>query len=488
MILTAQDGTRSKRQVFLVHGRDVVARQGLVDLLRAFDLRVVGWEEAAAATGTATPYTGDVVTRGMAMSDAVVVLLTPDDLGCVQPHFRQERDGTDELELSGQARLNVVFEAGMAMALDRSRVVMVEMGAVRQMSDTAGLNVVRLQDALPSRRTLGNRLRTAGLDVHFDNDDWPTAGKLEVTLRNNAEAPAVPSTRLEAKLRDVDGAEPAMGAAPANAVTRLKEYLPDSRQRLRLEELVTGLAEDVFAAVDQMPTHVGALSGEVLQRAHDERLHVVRPLLEVLAAGVRYDRQEEYADLWVDVLRRLMQARKALPGGQPFDSVIEALRQYPALLALRTAGVTAVHTGHDGVLIRLLRDASWRDWAGAGARLPAAVALHDLKVLDPQAVNAFPRWSGNKWLYPASHLLRAALRPVVAAVIPDEDDYRWACDRYEYRVALFQLRYVGLPGAYRSAAGEFIGERQWGLDRKPLAEADFAQAAANAADDWPGSP
>jgi predicted nucleotide-binding protein len=168
--------SRTRRKVFLVHGRHLDARRSVVELLRAFDLRVIGWEEAAAQTGRATPYTGDVVAAGMDLADAVVVLFTPDDLGCVRHAFRRPGDGREELELTGQARQNVVFEAGMAMARDRDKVVLVEIGQVRPMTDTAGLNVVRLTDSFSSRRQLAARLRSAGLDVDTDNDDWPTAG------------------------------------------------------------------------------------------------------------------------------------------------------------------------------------------------------------------------------------------------------------------------------------------------------------------------
>lgn len=39
------DGPKSR--VFLVHGRDRAARQGIMDLLAAFGLRVITWDEAS---------------------------------------------------------------------------------------------------------------------------------------------------------------------------------------------------------------------------------------------------------------------------------------------------------------------------------------------------------------------------------------------------------------------------------------------------------
>lgn len=166
-----------QRRIFLVHGRDMRLRKAMVEYLNSLDLRVVSWTEALVSTGLGTPYTGDVVVAGMAMSDAVVVLLTPDDLGMVKPDFLSESDGPGERDLSGQPRMNVIFEAGMAMARDRVRTVLVEVGGVRPMTDTEGLNVVRFGRGEPeARHQLASRLQGLGLQVDMSNHEWLSAG------------------------------------------------------------------------------------------------------------------------------------------------------------------------------------------------------------------------------------------------------------------------------------------------------------------------
>jgi predicted nucleotide-binding protein len=178
----AEPSAAPKRRVFLVHGRNLKAKNAVVDLLRAFDLRVISWDEASAQTGMGTPYTGDVVIAGMQDADAVVVLLTPDDVGCTSPDFVQPGDAKEERTPGPQARLNVVFEAGMAMALNRQATVLVEVGRVRPMSDTAGLNVVRVTSGtIPERLQLANRLQTAGLAVDVTgHTGWATAGDFTI--------------------------------------------------------------------------------------------------------------------------------------------------------------------------------------------------------------------------------------------------------------------------------------------------------------------
>lgn len=166
----------SKRYVFVVRGRDNAAYDALAAFLRALDLRLVTWDDAARGAEGGTPHTLDIVRAGIDMADAVVVLMTPDDLGQVKPEFFDPRDSPTEATLSGQARQNVVFEAGWAMALNQRGVVLVRVGDVRPLSDIDGLNYVWLTGDLSSRKTLISRLRSCGLDVDSDGDSWRTAG------------------------------------------------------------------------------------------------------------------------------------------------------------------------------------------------------------------------------------------------------------------------------------------------------------------------
>lgn len=110
------------------------------------------------------------------MSNAVVVLMTPDDLGQVKKEFSQQNDDPREVLATGQARQNVVFEAGWAMALNQNGVVLVRVGDVRNLSDIEGLNYVNLTNDISARRTLIGRLRNCGLEVDDSGEPWRTAG------------------------------------------------------------------------------------------------------------------------------------------------------------------------------------------------------------------------------------------------------------------------------------------------------------------------
>ncbi|WP_160147673.1 TIR domain-containing protein [Arthrobacter sp. TS-15] len=171
-----QHADTTKRYVFVVRGRDHEAYKALEQLLTALDLRIITWDDATRGTSGGTPHTLDIVRAGIEMSDAVVVLMTPDDLGRVKPEFGQPTDDPREGQETGQVRQNVVFEAGWAMALNQEGVVLVRVGAVRNLSDIEGLNYVNLTNDISGRRTLISRLKNCGLAVDDAGENWRSAG------------------------------------------------------------------------------------------------------------------------------------------------------------------------------------------------------------------------------------------------------------------------------------------------------------------------
>jgi predicted nucleotide-binding protein len=112
----------------------------------------------------------------MAVAQAVVVLFTPDDLARLNPAYLREDDPDYERREYGQARPNVLYEAGMAMGLDPKRTVLVELGSVRAFTDISGIHVLRLDNSAGRRSDLAQRLRDAGCDVELDGTDWVHAG------------------------------------------------------------------------------------------------------------------------------------------------------------------------------------------------------------------------------------------------------------------------------------------------------------------------
>ncbi len=162
--------------VFVVHGRDVDARRELFTLLRAFGLKPIEWNQAIKMTREASPYVGAILETAFREAAAVVVLLTPDDHVKLRKRFQKAREPEYEKKLTGQARPNVLFEAGMAFGRNPGSTVLVQLGEVKLFSDVAGRHVVHLSNDPTSRRELATKLANAGCNVDTTGTDWLSAG------------------------------------------------------------------------------------------------------------------------------------------------------------------------------------------------------------------------------------------------------------------------------------------------------------------------
>ena len=174
--------TKDSREVFVIHGRNTAAREALFQFLRAIDLHPLEWTEAVKSTGKSAPYIGEILNAAFSRAHAVVALFTPDDEVRLRESFRQPNDPHHEVELTGQARPNVLFEAGMAMGLNEQRTILVELGDVKPFSDVAGRHIIHLNESTQRRQELAERLRVAGCPVNIDGTDWHTAGDFKTVL------------------------------------------------------------------------------------------------------------------------------------------------------------------------------------------------------------------------------------------------------------------------------------------------------------------
>jgi predicted nucleotide-binding protein len=168
------------KKIFVVYGRNEDARVSLFNFLRAIGLHPLEWTELVKATGKGSPYIGEILEKGFSEVQAVVVLMTPDDLGILRKEFRRAGDPLSETKLTPQPRLNVIFEAGMAFGYCAKRTIVVELGSLRPFSDIAGRHVVRLDNSTEKRQELAQRLLTLGCKVDLSGTDWHKTGNFNI--------------------------------------------------------------------------------------------------------------------------------------------------------------------------------------------------------------------------------------------------------------------------------------------------------------------
>jgi Predicted nucleotide-binding protein containing TIR-like domain/Histidine-specific methyltransferase, SAM-dependent len=159
-------GLKNKK-VFVVHGRNLRARDAMFSFLRALKLQPIEWAQAVQPTGMATPTTLASIKAGIAEAHCTVVLLTGDDLAILRPEL-----GDEELPLH-QPRPNVLFEAGYALAVaGQERTLLVKSGALREISDISGLNFINIDNTAPKRQELLQRLKDAGCEPDDTGNDF----------------------------------------------------------------------------------------------------------------------------------------------------------------------------------------------------------------------------------------------------------------------------------------------------------------------------
>jgi predicted nucleotide-binding protein len=104
-------------------GANLKARDALFHFLRSIGLKPLEWSQAVRGKGKGSPSIGEILDVAFSMAQAVVVLMTPDDIACLREPLRGDKEPSHETQPTPQARANVLFEAGMAMGRHPDRTI-----------------------------------------------------------------------------------------------------------------------------------------------------------------------------------------------------------------------------------------------------------------------------------------------------------------------------------------------------------------------------
>ena len=176
-----EDIYMKNKKVFIIHGRDKKAYEQFVAFLTSLRLDPIEWDQAIGYTNKPSPYIGEIIEAGFEASQAIVVLLTPDEKVQLKKELQNDKgDGTARF----QPRPNVIFEAGFALAKYPQQTIFVQMGKMENedlWSDIHGIHNIVLNNEPDSRRSLINRLNIAGCSVDTTSSSlWLTQGDLNV--------------------------------------------------------------------------------------------------------------------------------------------------------------------------------------------------------------------------------------------------------------------------------------------------------------------
>ncbi len=170
---------RKGKTVFVVHGRNEPLRKAMFEFLRSVGLSPMEWSSALRATESGSATIMQVIEVMLKKSAGVVVLLTPDDLVQLKPQLLRKSDKEIEKRQAGQARPNVLFEAGIALGSMPRETVLVRIGDVKEFTDVGGIHVMHLDNSGEARNTFAQKLDAANCDVDTSGTDWLSAGNFE---------------------------------------------------------------------------------------------------------------------------------------------------------------------------------------------------------------------------------------------------------------------------------------------------------------------
>ena len=115
----------------------------------------------------------------MDLPQVIVVLLTPDEKGVPKFRYQKASDPIEERLFRGQPRLNVIFEAGRALALLPNDTLFLRRGQIRKISDIDGLFVYDVGPDNEWRGHVRQFLIDHGCAVNESATRWIRAGNFE---------------------------------------------------------------------------------------------------------------------------------------------------------------------------------------------------------------------------------------------------------------------------------------------------------------------
>lgn len=222
--------------------------------------------------------------------------------------------------------------------------------------------------------------------------------------------------------RPADDVQP-RASAP---IEELKTYLREEPPRIRLHDFVTAETEETLSTLLGLGyVDTGSLPAEAAVE-HVAAYDTATDRLAGLAAVGAFWGADDSGDLWVSSVRRLMPR----DFGRAWNTAARELMRYPSMKILYSAGIAATARGNYKVLARLLTQSVPTEDSGtvtaAETLLPQAV-IHDAYI---DALHPPP--AGQRWRWPHSDYLWPRFRDAFQTLVPDDDQFGTAFDRYEY--------------------------------------------------------
>jgi len=284
---------------------------------------------------------------------------------------------------------------------------------------------------------------------------------------------------LQEKVRSLKELDRPHPLSTTLAVSTLKRYLAEERHRIRLHDLFADELRRVeHETRDEAfpPTGADAPSRDAMF-ARLARYEAICETLMAMNANAGYWGEPQHQSLLVSGIERL--AARWLQGGDGGYTAWIALRQYPTVLALYSAGLGASVARRLDTLAHLFADPGVRQH---NEHRPVLFVASPYEVITEGLLQP----DGPRHYTPVNDHLGRALREPLREFVAVDEQWELEFDRFEY---LWSIAYADLfspDGEFRWApVGSFGRRRRWDFRGEAGLSTEIEAEARNAGDAWP---
>lgn len=254
----------------------------------------------------------------------------------------------------------------------------------------------------------------------------------------------------------------------------VKEYIPDTRFRIRLDDLVTREIRKILS--DTLDEHFPVQTADVTADDFIARLNAYETIIKDIQSIVvllAHWGADEHMPVLRKIIARIVDNKQASGGKVAWL----ALRYYPSLLLLYSGGISAMSSGKYDNLFTILTTTTGPKYSGGKNEEIIKIVVRE--ALELERTGIFKTLPGYERYYvPKSEYLFKALQPVIDALLFLGNSYEAMFDRFE---AFLALVYADLssrePGNIWGPPGRFAYKhRDRERESGPYYQLDLKQA------------
>lgn len=217
------------------------------------------------------------------------------------------------------------------------------------------------------------------------------------------------------------------------ACTTLKRLLPDTKNIIRISDLIMDSAKDLINNVNKLDWSSSPKSSDIKQRI-EQLENISKPLIHLITLGC-YWSDKSYEQIWINCFKYIFNVKPSSANG--VYTVWGNLFNYPALLTMYAILMSCIESGHYDLLYKILNDAKSTKDSQYGKPYLISSRLYPESVIKKDVCNK-ALYSDTKYV-PVSERVFDILKEPIFQIVNNEDEYNILFDKAEYFFAVNYL-------------------------------------------------